>query len=66
VTQGNIEETKINFFDAQKYEEDEKIFERAEENQMIEARFDPLEWKLEVDAVYRDLVNAEKDIELAR
>lgn len=33
---------------------------------MIEARFDSLEWRQEVDAVYRELVNIEKDIELAR
>ena len=66
VTQGKIEETKINFFDPSKYEEEEKMFERAEENMMIEARFDPLEWRQEVDAVYKDLANIQKDIDLAK
>ena len=42
------------------------MFERAEENMMIEARFDPVEWRHEVDAVYKDLVNIQKDIDLAR
>lgn len=30
----------------------------------MEARLDPLEWRLEVDAVYKELVFIEKDIEL--
>ena len=42
------------------------MFERAEENQMIEARFDSLEWKQEVDAVYGELANIQKDVELAK
>jgi hypothetical protein len=35
VTKGKIEETKINFFDPSKYEEEEKLFERGEEQQII-------------------------------
>lgn len=66
VTEGKIEETKINFFDPAKYEEEEKMFERAEENQMIEANLDPIEWKQEVDSVARELREIEKDIELAK
>lgn len=38
--------------------------EKAEENKIIEARIDPLEWKLEIDRVYKDLNNLEKDIEI--
>ena len=33
---------------------------------MLEARLDPLEWRLEVETVYRDLLNIEKEIELQR
>ena len=45
VTMANIEETKINFFDHKRYEEQKQLFEKPEEEQIIEARFDPLEWK---------------------
>jgi len=66
VTQGKIEETKINFFDPSKYEEEEKMFERAEEQQIIQAQLDPFEWKQEVDMVNRDLAELVKEIELAK
>lgn len=65
MTQGNIEETKINFFDPKSYE-DETLFEKPEEEQILEARFDPVEWKAEVDKVYMDLVGIEKDLELIK
>ena len=61
-----IEETKIGFFDPSRYQEQELLFEKAEENQILEAVLDPLEWQLEVEAVMRDLLNIEKDIELNR
>lgn len=32
----------------------------------MEARLDPLEWRLEVEAVYKELQNFEKEIELHR
>lgn len=65
MTQGNIEETKINFFDPKSYE-DGTLFEKPEEEQILEARFDPVEWKAEVDKVYMDLVGIEKDLELIK
>lgn len=33
---------------------------------MLETRIDPLEWKQEIDRVYNDLVNIEKEIEVAK
>jgi len=63
---GQIEETKINFFDPSKYEEQEALFEKPAEDQIIEAKCDPLEWKQEIDRVYLDLVNIEKDLELIK
>lgn len=38
--------------------------ENHEEIAILEAAVDPLEWKQELDRVYRDLVNIEKDIEV--
>lgn len=63
-TQGRIEETKINFFDPKGY--DEQLFEKPEEEQILEARFDPVEWKAEVNHVYSDLVAIEKDLDLIK
>lgn len=42
------------------------LFEKAEENKIMQAGLDPLEWRLEVDTVYKDLINIEKEIELSR
>lgn len=42
------------------------MFEKAEENQILEAQLDPLEWRLEVETVYKELQNIEKEIELQR
>jgi hypothetical protein len=65
------EETKINFFDpntegANQFEAIGvyDIPEKPEEYKIIEACIDPLEWKLEIDRVYKDLNNLEKDIEI--
>lgn len=64
ITQANIEETKINFFDAKAYEGGLDV--KPEEEKILEARFDPVEWKAEVDTVYMDLVGIEKDLELIK
>jgi len=64
VTQGKIEETKIGFFNPHRYQEQELLFEKAEENEILHARLDPLEWRIEVDAVVKELLSIEKDIEL--
>lgn len=63
---GKIEETKINFFNANKYEEQQMLFEKPEEDKIIEAKCDPLEWKHEVDRLEGDLRQIEKDIELSK
>ena len=61
------EETKVNFFnpsgkDIGLYE----IGNKPEEERILETRIDPLEWKQEIDRVYRDLVNIEKEIEVLK
>lgn len=61
------EETKVNFFspankDLGLYE----IPNKPEEERILETRIDPLEWKQEIDRVYRDLVNIEKEIEVLK
>lgn len=66
ITRGKIEETKIGFFNPSRYEEQEALFEKAEENQILQAQLDPLEWRLEVETVVQDLRNIEKEIELSR
>lgn len=63
---GKIEETKINFFNAKKHEEQQMLFEKPEEDRIIEARYDPLEWKQEVERIEGDLRMIEKDIELMK
>ena len=40
--------------------------EKNEEDQIIEGKVDPQEWKREVERVYRDLDNIERDIQLIR
>ena len=65
-TIGRIEETKIGFFNPHLQQEQELLFEKAEENKILEAGLDPLEWRLEYDAVYKELLNIEKEIELSR
>ena len=63
------EETKVNFFDTTKYNDDFKkniIFkiEKRDEDQIIEGKIDPEEWQKEYDRVYGELDNIEKDVEL--
>jgi hypothetical protein len=65
------EETKTNFFDprAEGANQTEikgiyEIPEKPEEYKILEACIDPLEWKLEIDRVYQELANLEKDIEI--
>ena len=64
----NIEETKINFFDASKYDPDDLVYdmEKPEDDQIIEGKIDPEEWRKEIDRVYSDLDNIERDIELIK
>ena len=59
------EETKMNFFDANA-ERGLYELDKAEEDLIIEAKVDPLEWNKELDRVYKDLVNIEKDIEILK
>lgn len=66
------EETKVNFFDpnSEGLNQTEMrgmlydITDKPEEQKILETRIDPLEWKQEIDRVYRDLSNLEKDIEI--
>lgn len=61
----NIEETKVNFFDPSKYVDDPD-FQKPEEDQIIEAKVDAVEWRAELDRVYYDLVEIEKDLEVLK
>lgn len=61
---GNTVETKVNFFDPSEYED--HGFDNNEDDQILEAKVDPEEWKKELDRVYVDLVNIDKEIELNR
>lgn len=62
----NVEETKINFFDPHKYHDGKLPYniEKDEDNLILEAKIDPDEWRKEIDRVFNDLDNIEKDIEL--
>ena len=65
-------ETKMNFFDpnAEGINQAEipgmmyEVPDKAEDQKILETRIDPLEWKQEIDRVYQDLSNLEKDIEI--
>lgn len=64
------EETKINFFNPEKHTNVEAktgldASDHLQEG-VLETRIDPLEWKQEIDRVYNDLNNIEKEIEVAR
>ena len=48
---GNIEETKINFFDPSVYEQ-HVPYAKPEEDQIIEAKVDAVEWRAELERVY--------------
>ena len=61
------EVTKINFFNPER--KDIGLYEipiKPEDERILETRIDPLEWKQEIDRVYRDLVNIEKEIEVMK
>jgi len=61
------EETKINFFDPNgNREEEEEEEKEALDNQILEGKIDPAEWKKEIDRVYFELDTIEKEIELNR
>ena len=65
----NVEETKINFFDPSQYRDNDNLpynIEKEEEDQILEGKIDPLEWKKELDRVFGDLDNIEKEIEVNR
>ncbi len=66
----NAEETKVGFFDPSQYRDyDGNLpynLEKEDDDQILEGKIDPLEWKKEMDRVDVDLDNIEKDIELNR
>ena len=70
VSTQNIEETKINFFNPRQYldQEEELMYdlEKKEDEQIIEGKIDPQEWKREIERVYKDLDNIERDLQLIR
>lgn len=63
-----LEDTKINFFDASNYQNDDLVYDMAkpEDDQIMETKVDPEEWRKEVEKVYKDLDNIERDIELQK
>jgi hypothetical protein len=65
---GNIEETKINFFDPNRFKDDDSYYnmEKNEDDQILMGRIDPIEWKAEIDRVYSEMINIEKDMELIK
>lgn len=64
----NGEETKINFFDPSQYQDMKMPYniEKEEDDYILEGKIDPLEWRKEIDRVYLDLDNIDKEIELSR
>lgn len=67
--QNNIEDTKINFFDPNAFkdqEEEEQNNNDQVDHQILEGKIDPAEWRKELDRVYLDLDNIEKEIDLNR
>jgi hypothetical protein len=60
---GNVEETKINFFDPSKAE-DLYTIDGDENKEILEAKIDPLEWRREIERVEVELYNIDKEIEL--
>jgi hypothetical protein len=61
---GKVEETKINFFDPLQYGEQEAPYEKPEDDKIIEARFDAVDWRAELDRVYIELAAIEKDVQI--
>ena len=58
------EETKMNFYDPAMYADYQ--LEKEEEDQILEGKIDPIEWMKELDRVYGELDNIQKDVELNR
>lgn len=61
------EDTKVNFFSPEG--KDIGLYEipvKPEDEWILETKIDPLEWKQELDRVYRDLVNIEKEVEVLK
>ena len=56
-----MNETKDDFFGLQEAEDYD-----PPENKIIETKIDPLEWKAEVDRVYQDLTNIDKEIQIMK
>ena len=69
--QNNAEETKINFFDPNSYdkgdnEERDPNDKDQVDHEILEGKIDPSEWKKELERMYIDLDNIEKEIELSK
>ena len=64
------EDTKVNFFSPPNNNNKDiglyDIPNKPEDERILETKIDPLEWKQELDRVYRDLVNIEKEIEVLK
>ena len=61
------ETTRVNFFNPEN--KDIGLYDipnKPEDERILETKIDPLEWKQELDRVYRDLVNIEKEIEVLK
>lgn len=67
---GRIEETKINFFDPTRFGKRKEVelydMEKSDDEMIIEGKLDPNEWQRELDKVFPDLDNLEKDLEIIR
>lgn len=40
--------------------------DKKEDEQILEGKIDPKQWKLEVERVYKDLDNIERDLQLIK
>ena len=49
-----MEETKSNFYDPSAYIDNDKLYsmEKNEEDEILEGKIDPIEWKREMDRAY--------------
>lgn len=69
--QNIAEETKINFFDPNTFERDDNEGRDPKDkdlvdHEILEGKIDPSEWKKELERMYLDLDNIEKEIELSK
>lgn len=68
----NLEETKSSFYPGGRFQingeggDDLYDLDKPEEDHILEGKIDPIEWKQEIDRVYADLDNVEKDLEVIR